>query len=116
MCQSNSIARYLAKQYKGLQGETLYPANTDPRLMHKIDEILEIATEFLHSYVGFIAPFFPSFKERDTLLPKWLKETLPKYLEKLAEYTTRDTAYLCGNEMTVADIVMFSHFWKLAIN
>ena len=84
--------------------------------MHRNDEILELATDFLHSYVGFVVPIFEGYKQRDTLIPKWLEETLPVYLGKLSKYVSKDSPYLSGKTMGVGDIVMFSHFWKLAIN
>lgn len=54
LCQSNPIARYLGHVYRGKGGEVLYPGNNDPRLMHAIDTILELSSEFLGKYVGFL--------------------------------------------------------------
>jgi len=75
-----------------------------------------MGSEFLGSYVGFVVPLFPTYKDRATLSVKWLDETLPKYLQKLQDLKKKSSAYLVSDSMTIADLVMFSHFWKLAYN
>jgi len=80
LTQSNAIVRYIAKKYCGLNGECLYPGNSCPELMHAIDETLEQSSDFLHTYVGLVAPFLSAYKNRDTDLPIWCSETLPKNL------------------------------------
>ena len=69
------------------------------------------------TYAPLIVPFFGAYKDRDTKIPIWINETLPKYLERLSNIRKgRKGPYLCAEHLTVADIAMFSHFWKLAPN
>jgi len=82
MSQSNAIVRYIAKNYKGLKGETLYPSvkDGDIMLMHRIDEVLEEASAFFISYINLVTEIFPGYKNRDAVIPRWLEDTLPKTL------------------------------------
>ena len=58
----------------------MYPDSTDYMLMHRIDSVLEISNEFLHSYIPFTVATFPTYAQRDILEPKWFAESLPTYL------------------------------------
>ena len=117
MAQTNSIIRYLGRTFRGLNNEVLYPDNSNPKLMYDIDNVLELSQDMLNSYAGLVVPFFDSFKERDTKIPQWLDETLPKFLQKLSDIKKGVSGpYLVTDHCTVADLSMFSHFWKLAPN
>ena len=85
--------------------------------MYDIDNLLELANDFLNSYVKLIVPFIGAYKDRDTNIPIWLNETLPKFLQKLSDIRKGVKGpYLVAEHCTVADLAMFSHFWKLAPN
>ena len=87
--------------------------------MQRIDNILELATDLLNSYGPVTVPLYPQFKERATLYPKWIDETLPTFIDKMMDIKQTlsvNTPYLVSDQMTIGDIVMFSHFWRLAYN
>jgi glutathione S-transferase len=88
--------------------------------MQAVDEVLELATDMLSSYGPITLPFLPGFKDRKEVgQPKWLEEKLPMFLERLCALKKKrcyKSCYLVTECLSVADIVMFSHFWKLSMN
>ena len=115
--QSNAIVRYIGKIYRGPKGETLYPPNAHPMLMHACDEYLEMASELLEKYASFVVPVAPKFSEKDTLLPEFLANFLPGFLQKIEDRLYKSgSAYLVTAHVTVADLVMFAQFWRMIYN
>ena len=118
--ESNAIVRYAGKMYPGLKNECLYPSCHQPEAMQAVDDILELSNDFLNSYGPFMLPFAPGYKTRkEEGQPKWLEEKLPKFCEMLcAKHKVRNyqCGYLVTEAMSVADLVLFSHFWKLMFN
>lgn len=82
--------------------------------MLAIDSALELGNDITNSYVGFLVPFLPSYKDRDTLMPAWLEEKLPTFIAKIEDMYVGPC--LVSKHITLADLVLFSHFWKLAYN
>jgi len=50
------------------------------------------------------------------VLQKFLSDTFPFFLDKLENKIKDGSPYLCSNSITLADLVMFSHFWKIIFN
>ena len=50
------------------------------------------------------------------MLEKFLSDTFPIFLDKLENKLKEGVAYLCCDKITVGDLVMFSHFWKIIYN
>ena len=112
--------RFLAKTHSGLKGEMLYPSNDQPEAMQAVDDVLELASDMLSSYSPFMISYLSGYKDRKEVgMPKFLEEKLPMFLKQLSEKKKRrgyKSCYLVTECMSVADIVMFSHFWKLCMN
>ena len=86
--------------------------------MQAVDEILEIATDFLSAYSAFTVPISPQYSERESLWPQFLEGTFKKLLLNLVDKKRKQQAYkyLVTEQISIADIIMFTHFWKLAYN
>lgn len=118
--QSNAIVRFLAKTHVGLCGETLYPPNSMPQAMQAVDEILELSADFKSSYGPFTLPFLPGYKTRlEQGQPEWLNEKFPKFAQRMCDIKKargHHSCYLATEGISIADIVMYADFWKLAFN
>ena len=118
--QSNSIARLIGKRFKGMKGECLYPPNSCPEAMHAVDEMLELSTDFLGQHTGIMVPVLAAYKDKDTVgIPKFLDEQLPKMCETLTDRKNKrgfHCPYLVTECISLADIMMFSHFWRICSN
>ena len=113
--------RYIGHRFKGLKNEVLYPPNAMPEAMHAVDDILEKSTDFLHSYAPFVVPIMPGYQDRANRWNEFLADggTLPKLLETLEACKKRrgfHSPYLVTECMSIGDLAMYSHFWKLMVN
>jgi len=99
ICQSDAILRY-AGQLSGL-----YPK--DPWKAAKCDEIMDILQEMM-------VPVGATFKiqdaeERLKMRKELAETTLPRYFGILdQELSKQGSGYLCGNDVTIADIKAFT--------
>lgn len=111
LCQTKAIMRFLAKRYKGRNGETLYPDNSQPMLMHAIDEMLE-----LFSDIQFKHPWSDDYKDcatEEEKIEKWTAFIDPKLaLIMTAHDRMKATKYLVTDYVSVADLAFFTMFWK----
>ena len=87
-------------------------------LMYAIDVVLEWSSEFFLTYASFLARKYPIEKEK--LKQEWLDnnvvDKLLVKLQALHEMMKVKGPYLVANYMTIADLMMFAHFWKLGWN
>ena len=83
IAQSKSICRYLAKIYKGREGETLYPAHEDAMLSYEIDSVMDEIDDLGPKYSPFMSPMSPEYKNKDEHFVTWIVQILPEYLAKL---------------------------------
>lgn len=121
MYQSNAICRFIGKKYKGMKGEQLYPPNSCPEAMHAVDELLELGTDFLGKYGSFTVDFMPGYANREQEWKDFLATGgfLEKICTKLEESHNKrgfHSPYLVTESMSIADLTMFSHFWKFLFN
>ena len=86
--------------------------------MQAVDEILEMSTDFLAAYSAFTVPISPQYSDRENLWPQFLEGTFTKLLQNLGDRKRKNLAYryLVTEQISIADIIMFTHFWKLAYN
>ena len=78
--QSEAIARYLGRTYRGSNNEVLYPSNKEPGLMHQIDQVMELATSLLSKYAPFTIPFLPTYRYKQDLLLNFMDDVFPAFL------------------------------------
>ena len=60
-----SLARFLAKQSPGKNGENLYPGAQNPELTLEIDEWIDYMYDFMPKHSFFMVPFLPQYQEKD---------------------------------------------------
>jgi len=105
--------------YKGLKGETLYPPNSCPEAMHAVDDILELQSDFIGMYGNIVATFMDAYADRDKNMPIFLEEKFPKFCQAVCDKKKArgyHCPYLVTEHISVADLTLFAHFWKLMDN
>ena len=109
--------RYVGRAYKGRNGEVLYPGAEDPDLTFEIDDVMESAEEFIGTYVNFLIPFLPGYKDKDEHFTQFIIKHFPAFLKKLEERLTKNAKkYLVADHMTVADIAVAANLFKMPYN
>lgn len=116
LAESNAIVRYIGKTYRGINGELLYPDNSQPELMQRIDSILEWSSDFLNTYGPFTVKTNPMYYKRDELTKDFLDTKLNQMLTLLQNLKKKRSIYLCADYITLADLVTWNHFWKICFN
>jgi len=117
MAQSMAILRYIGKKYRGRNGETLYPGAADPDQSMKIDQILELGGPFLETYIHFMLPFLPTYKQKDNYFIQFITKHFPALLEKLDSRLSKyGHKYLVSPQMSIADVFIAGELFKMAYN
>jgi len=74
LCQTQAIARYLARRFKGRNSEVLYPGPSDPDLMGKMDNMMELILNTFENAYKFMAPVHPEYENREAHRAKFIEE------------------------------------------
>jgi len=80
--QSNSIARYIARVYRGQCNEVLYPGKLFPEMSYELDNLLEESAEFLNK-CNKIGPFDPNAEKN---IPAFLNEDFDQYCASIENH------------------------------
>ena len=116
LTQSEAIARYISRNYKGTNGEDLYPTR-DADTCYEIDLILKDVAVINYKLSNFIIPFYPGYKNKDQLFIEFICKLLPDYLEKIeARLAAHKDKFILGKDITLADFSMATPFFKLSHN
>ena len=111
-----AIFRYLAKTYRGKQGENLYPAHADPLLSAKIDEVIDTREDFFVANVKLIFPK-PNASAWNDFFTDFILTRFPSFLEYLDNILAKNKRkYLFKDQLTLADISVASYFYLATYN
>ena len=117
IAQSKSICRYLAKIYKGREGETLYPAHEDPMLSYEIDAVMDEIEDLNPKVFPFMSSISPEYKNKDEHFVNFIVKFFPEYLAKLeARFEKNGQKFLLADHMTLGDIAVGALLFKTAYN
>ena len=117
IAQTKSICRYLAKVYKGKEGETLYPAHDDPMLSYEIDAIMDELDDLLPKYFPFLSSISPEYKNKDEHFVNFITKFFPEYLAKTeARFEKYGHKFLLADHMTLGDISVAGLLLKTVYN
>ena len=117
IAQSKTICRYLAKTYKGKEGETLYPAHEDPMLSYEIDAVMDELDDLNPKVFSFTSPMSPEYKNKDEHFVNFITLIFPEYLAKLeARFEKHGKNFLLADHMTLGDIAVASLLMKTLYN
>ena len=112
--QSYSIMRYLGQT---LTNGSMYPAGKDAMLSFNIECALAKDESIIGKYIGFLVPFLPFYKDKDTHFTNFVTEHFPKYLEHVEGLLSKSAGkYLFNDDLTIADFSTFGHLFKLCLN
>ncbi|KAK3088002.1 hypothetical protein FSP39_013309 [Pinctada imbricata] len=110
--ESMAICEYLGRVYKG-QGNQLYPDDPD-QLAKVLQRVHEVNGRFLLRH---FSPFKKNNEVREEFEKK--KTAATTEMQIWEGYLKEDGDYLCGNDFTMADVILFPYvaFWiRLGLN
>ena len=115
---SYAIARYLGRTFLGRNDEFLYPGASNPEMIGQIDEIIGEADDLLYSnYIKFQYHGHPEYKNKDKHIADFENNYLQTFLQKVEnKHNNTNYKYLCGDECSLADIIVASHFLIIFCN
>ena len=119
LVQTNAILRYLSRTLKGRNDDIkglLYPSN-NPEVCAHVDSLVEGVTDQINLTRRFTVPIIAEYKKKDEHFINYITKDLPKYCAELEDrLKDHGMSFLCGSNITVADIHVFSIFLKIAFN
>ena len=117
LCETKAIYRYVAAQFKGKNGENLYPKLEDPVVCQKIDAVIDFTSDLFTETLNFTVPMIDAYKQKDEHFTTFITTSFPKYLKRLDDILTENgTKYLFTKQMTAGDLFAASIIMRVAHN
>ena len=111
-----AIARHIASNFKGRNGEHLYDMR-DHETCYQVDLIINEIGELYKHWVKFTIPFFPTYKDKDDHFVTFVCKTFPAHLAKLeTRLTAHKGKFIAGKSLTLGDFVAAIPFLLLSHN
>ena len=116
LTQSMAIARHIAENNRGRNGERLYDKR-DHETCYQIDLIFKDIADLAPNWINFTIPIVPAYKDKDDHFVSFICKTFPAHLAKLeARFSQHSGKYILGKELTLGDFVAAIPFFLLSHN